>query len=40
LVGSAHETVLRFLPPLIVASEEIDLAMEKLRKAIAVELHG
>jgi len=40
LVGSAHETVLRFLPPLIVANEEIDLAMEKLRKAIAVELHG
>jgi len=40
LVGSAHETVLRFLPPLIVSSEEIDLAMEKLRKAIAAELHG
>jgi acetylornithine/N-succinyldiaminopimelate aminotransferase len=39
LVGSAHETVLRFLPPLIISSEEIDLAMEKLRKAIAVELH-
>jgi acetylornithine/succinyldiaminopimelate/putrescine aminotransferase len=40
LVGSAHETVLRFLPPLIVSSEEIDLAMGKLRKAIAAELHG
>jgi acetylornithine/N-succinyldiaminopimelate aminotransferase len=40
LVGSAHETVLRFLPPLIITNEEIDLAMEKLRKAIAAELQG
>jgi predicted acetylornithine/succinylornithine family transaminase len=40
LIGSAHETVLRFLPPLIISSEEIDLAMEKLRKAIAAELQG
>jgi len=40
LVGAAHETVLRFLPPLIVSETEIDLAMEKLRKAIAVELQS
>jgi acetylornithine/succinyldiaminopimelate/putrescine aminotransferase len=38
LVGAAHETVLRFLPPLIVSQQDIDLAMEKLRKAIAEEL--
>jgi len=40
LIGSAHETVLRFLPPLIITNEDIDLAMEKLRKAIAAELQG
>lgn len=40
LVGAAHETVLRFLPPLIVSETEIDLAMEKLRKAIKVELQS
>ena len=40
LIGSAHETVLRFLPPLIISNEDIDLAMEKLRKAIAAELQG
>ncbi len=38
LVGSAHETVLRFLPPLIVTNHDIDQALEKLRKAIADEL--
>jgi acetylornithine aminotransferase/acetylornithine/N-succinyldiaminopimelate aminotransferase len=40
LVGAAHNTVLRFLPPLIVGEEEINLALEKLRKAIAAELQG
>lgn len=40
LLGSAHATVLRFLPPLIIGEEEINLAMEKLRKAIAAELQG
>jgi predicted acetylornithine/succinylornithine family transaminase len=40
LVGTAHETVLRFLPPLIVNNEEIDLAMQKLRNAIEAELQG
>lgn len=40
LIGSAHETVLRFLPPLIISGEDIDVAMEKLRKAIAAELQG
>jgi acetylornithine/N-succinyldiaminopimelate aminotransferase len=38
LVGSAHETVLRFLPPLIVNEGDIDQAMLKFRKAIAEEL--
>ncbi len=38
LVGSAHETVLRFLPPLIVTEKDIDLAMGKLRTAILEEL--
>jgi predicted acetylornithine/succinylornithine family transaminase len=38
LIGSAHETVLRFTPPLITTKADIDQAMEKLRKAIAEEL--
>ena len=38
LVGSAHETVLRFLPPLIITPADIDKAMNKLRAAIADEL--
>jgi len=38
LVGSAHETVLRFLPPLIVTEGDIDQAMSRFRKAVAEEL--
>ncbi len=38
LIGSAHETVLRFTPPLITTKSDIDQALEKLRKAIAEEL--
>jgi acetylornithine/succinyldiaminopimelate/putrescine aminotransferase len=38
LVGAAHETVLRFLPPLIITHADIDQALDKLRKAIADEL--
>jgi acetylornithine/succinyldiaminopimelate/putrescine aminotransferase len=38
LVGSAHETVLRFLPPLIVNENDIDQAIGRLRKAVAEEL--
>ena len=38
LIGSAHETVLRFTPPLITTKGDIDKAMEKLHKAIAEEL--
>lgn len=37
LVGSAHENVLRFLPPLIITHADVDKAMEKLRKAAAEE---
>jgi acetylornithine/N-succinyldiaminopimelate aminotransferase len=40
LVGSAHETVLRFLPPLLVKAQEIDQAVEKLRAAAAEEAEG
>ncbi len=38
LVGSAHETVLRFLPPLIITPADIDKAMNRLRAALADEL--
>jgi acetylornithine/N-succinyldiaminopimelate aminotransferase len=38
LVGSAGETVLRFLPPLIVTRHDIDEALDKLKKAIEEEL--
>ena len=38
LVGSAHENVLRFLPPLIITRQDIGQALDKLRKAIADEL--
>jgi len=38
LVGSAYEEVLRFLPPLIIKSQDIDQAMEKLKLAVTEEL--
>ena len=38
LVGSAHENVLRFLPPLIITPADIDKAMNRLRAALADEL--
>lgn len=38
LVGSAHENVLRFLPPLIITQQDIDQALDKLKKAIIDEL--
>ena len=38
LVGSAHENVLRFTPPLIITQADIDQAIEKLRKAAIEEL--
>jgi len=38
LLGSAHETVLRFTPPLIVTRPEIDQAIQKLKTAIDEEL--
>jgi len=38
LVGAVHETVLRFLPPLIVNEGDIDQAMVRFRKAVAEEL--
>lgn len=38
LLGAAQEDVLRFLPPLIIKPQEIDQAMEKLKKAIHEEL--
>ncbi len=38
LVGAAHETVLRFLPPLIATPADIDKAMVKLEAAITEEL--
>jgi len=38
LIGTAHETVLRFTPPLITTKSDIDLALAKLRKAIVEEL--
>ncbi len=38
LIGSAHENVLRFTPPLIITEADIDQAIEKLRKAVAEEL--
>ena len=38
LIGSAHENVLRFTPPLIISEADIDQAIEKLRKAVAEEL--
>ena len=38
LVGAAYEKVLRFLPPLIVTDQDIDLALGKLRIAIQKEL--
>jgi acetylornithine/succinyldiaminopimelate/putrescine aminotransferase len=38
LIGSAHENVLRFTPPLIISEADVDQAIEKLRKAITEEL--
>ncbi len=38
LVGSAHENVLRFLPPLIITPADIDKALNRLRAALADEL--
>jgi acetylornithine/N-succinyldiaminopimelate aminotransferase len=38
LIGSAHENVLRFTPPLIITQADIDMALEKLRKAAVEEL--
>jgi predicted acetylornithine/succinylornithine family transaminase len=38
LVGSAHENVLRFLPPLIITPQDIEQALDKLKKAITDEL--
>jgi predicted acetylornithine/succinylornithine family transaminase len=38
LIGSAHENVLRFTPPLIITEADVDQAIEKLRKAVAEEL--
>lgn len=38
LIGSAHENVLRFTPPLIITEADVDQAIEKLRKAAVEEL--
>ena len=37
LINCAHDTVLRFLPPLIVGKEEIDLLVEALDRIFAIE---
>lgn len=38
LVGSANETVLRFLPPLIINHQDTDQALDLLRRAIKEEI--
>ncbi|MCP4426953.1 MAG: aminotransferase class III-fold pyridoxal phosphate-dependent enzyme, partial [Chloroflexi bacterium] len=37
LVKETHKTVLRFAPPLIIAKEEIDWAMEHIEAVLAME---